>query len=57
MNRLAVSTILLLITQTSCAVVGGYSNRGGWFLWPGGLGLILMIVLVLFLARRGRNKR
>jgi hypothetical protein len=35
-------------------IAGGYSSRGGWFIWPGGLGLVLIVLLVLFMLRRGR---
>ena len=52
MKRLSILGMLLLLTQTSC-IVGGYSNRGGWFLWPGGLlGVLILVAVVLFLARR-----
>lgn len=34
-----------------CVVVGG-SSRGGFFIWPGGLGLLLMIALFVFMLRR-----
>lgn len=36
---------------TGCVAVG-YSSGGGWFVWPGGIGLLVMILLVLFVARR-----
>ena len=36
---------------SGCVVVGA-SSRGGFFIWPGGLGLLLMIVLVVLLLRR-----
>ncbi len=36
---------------TGC-LVAGYSSGGGGFIWPGGLGLVVMILLVLFLLRR-----
>lgn len=36
---------------TGCVVVGG-TSRGGFFLWPGGLGLVLVVLLILFLVRR-----
>lgn len=53
MKRLTVIALLLLaLTQPACIVVGGYSNRGGWFVWPGGLGLLLLVVVVLLLVRR-----
>ena len=44
-------TGLLALSQTACIAVG-YSCRGGWFLWPGGLGLLVILALVYFLARR-----
>jgi hypothetical protein len=37
---------------SGCLVVG-YSSRGGAFIWPGGFGLIVIIVL-LWLFLRGR---
>lgn len=38
--------------QTSC-VVAGYRSDDGWFFWPGGLGLLVLVALaVLFLRRR-----
>jgi FtsH-binding integral membrane protein len=53
-----ISTAALLLTGlalctslTGCVVVGA-SSSGGWFIFPGGIGLILMILLVLFLLRR-----
>lgn len=34
-----------------CVVIGG-SSRGGFFLWPGGLGLLFLIFLFVLLTRR-----
>lgn len=48
----AILTVLLAATQTACIAVG-YSGRGGWFIWPGGLGLLLLIGLIFVLMRRG----
>lgn len=56
MKRTALSLILplLLVTQCACIVVGGgYTSSGGWFIWPGGLGLVLLL-LFLFFFLRGR---
>lgn len=39
---------LLAALQSACVVVG-YSSRGGWSVWPGGLGLLLMVALAFFL--------
>ena len=45
----------ILISTPGCIVVGGYSSTDGWFVWPGGLVLsILLIVLFVFVARRRR---
>ena len=53
MGRLGVilSGFLAAISLTGCIVVG-YSSRGGFFLWPGGLGLVLLVLLLVFLLRR-----
>ncbi len=40
--------LLAVFSQSACVVVG-YTSRGGWSVWPGGLGLILMLGLVLFM--------
>ena len=42
---------LLCMGLEGCVVVGG-SSRGGFFIWPGGLGLLLMIALFVFMLRR-----
>lgn len=44
---------LLLFFSSGCVVAGGYSSGRGWFIWPGTLG-ILLIVAVLFLVLRRR---
>lgn len=49
---MAAMAALCLLTQTGCLVIAGYSSRGGWFLWPGGLGGLLLILLVLFVLLR-----
>jgi hypothetical protein len=38
-------------SMTGCLAVG-YSSGGGWFVWPGGLGLVVVVLLVIFLLRR-----
>lgn len=53
MKRVLAMLLLLSTQLASSACVGvGYSNRGGWFVWPGGLGLLLVIVVILLLLRR-----
>ena len=49
----AVFFLLLSFSFSACVSVG-YSSRGGWFVWPGGCGLIVIILLILFLSRRRR---
>jgi uncharacterized membrane protein len=55
---MAIKRLLLLsfalLFQTSCIVVG-YTNRGGWFVWPGGLFGVLIIVAILFILSRRRR--
>lgn len=33
-----------------CVMVG-YSSRGGFFVWPGGIGLLLLLLLLWLLLR------
>jgi len=33
---------------------GRHSTRGGWFIWPAGLMLFVLLALVFLLARRRR---
>jgi hypothetical protein len=47
--------VVLTLTQSGCIVVGGgYSSRSGWFIWPGGLGVVLILLLLFFVLRHGR---
>ena len=36
----------------SGCLVAGYSSRGGGFIWPGSISLLVVALLVLFLMRR-----
>ena len=36
---------------SGCLAVG-YSSGGGWFIWPGGIELLFIVLLVVFLIRR-----
>lgn len=52
MRRISLSVLALGLTQTAC-VVGGYSSDSGFFLWPGGLVVtVVLVLLFLFLRRR-----
>jgi hypothetical protein len=55
MKRFAVAMFGLLAacSMTGCIVVG-HSTRGGWFVWPGGLGLVVVVLIALFLLRGRR---
>jgi hypothetical protein len=52
MKQVGIITMLLLLSS-GCVVAGGYSSGRGWFIWPGTIG-ILLIVAVLFLLLRRR---
>jgi len=41
----------MMLGLSGCIAVG-YSSSGGWFVWPGGLALLLVILFVVFLLRR-----
>jgi hypothetical protein len=47
--------LILLVTETlsGCIIAGGYSPGRGLFIWPGSF-VIILIVVVFFLLRRGR---
>jgi hypothetical protein len=54
MFRLALilTTGLLLTGALTGCLVAGVSSSGGWFIWPGSLGLIVIIVIAALLMRR-----
>ena len=56
LSTLVVAALSFIVTLplTGCLMVGGYSSRGGWFIWPGSFGF-LIILLLLFLFLRGRR--
>lgn len=44
---------LISCSALSGCLVAGFSSSGGGFIWPGGLGLVFMLLVVLwFLLRR-----
>jgi hypothetical protein len=47
---IAITSLLLL--SSGCVVAGGYSSGRGWFIWPGGIGILLVIAVLFFLLRR-----
>jgi hypothetical protein len=55
----AVSRVALLLTLVSAGtlpltgcVVAGVSSRGGFFIWPGSIGLLVIILIAVFVLRR-----
>ncbi len=52
-EKLTTGLILLpaMLPLTGCVAVG-YSSRGGLFVWPGGVGMVLLILVVFLLLRR-----
>ncbi len=49
---LALLGAMVCVPLTGCIAVG-YTSGGGWFVWPGGLGLLLLLIaIVLFVLRR-----
>jgi hypothetical protein len=51
MKQLGIITLLLLLSS-GCVVAGGYSSGRGWFIWPGTLGLLLVVAVLFLLLRR-----
>lgn len=51
MKQIVVITLLLLSTS-GCIVAGGYSSGRGWFIWPGTLGILLLLAVLFLLFRR-----
>ncbi len=59
-NRSLLRAALILVggfamplTLTGC-LVAGYSSRGGGFIWPGGFGLVILVLLLIFFLRGRR---
>ena len=51
---LLLASVLAATTGLTGCLVAGYSSNGGAFIWPGGLGLVVGILVVLFLLGRRR---
>jgi hypothetical protein len=51
MKQLGIITLLLLLSS-GCVVAGGYSSGRGWFIWPGTIGLLLVVAVLFLLFRR-----
>ena len=44
--------MLLSVFSSGCVVAGGYSSGRGWFIWPGTLGILLVVAVLFLLFRR-----
>ena len=51
MKQFGLITLLLLLSS-GCVVVGGYSSGRGWFIWPGTIGILLVVAVLFLLLRR-----
>ncbi len=53
MRRFAIPAFALwcLASLTGCLVMGASSN-GGFFIWPGSLGLLVLLAILFFVFRR-----
>ncbi len=51
MKQVGIITLLLLFSS-GCVVVGGYSSGRGWFIWPGTIGILLVVAVLFLLFRR-----
>lgn len=51
MKQVGIITLLLLFSS-GCVVAGGYSSGRGWFIWPGSIGILLVIAVLFLLLRR-----
>jgi hypothetical protein len=49
----AVMALVPCCLMSGC-LIAGYSSAGGGFIWPGGLGLIVVLGLLLWLLLRQR---
>ena len=47
-----VAITLLLLSSSGCIVAGGYSSGRGWFIWPGTIGILLILAILFLLFRR-----
>jgi membrane associated rhomboid family serine protease len=45
---------LACIALNGCIIIGGSSRHGGFFLWPRGFGLLILVIVVIALMRPRR---
>lgn len=54
-KRLSLLGLAVVLAQTGCVVVGGYSPERGWYIWPGSFLFIAAAVVIFLLLRRRRR--
>ena len=47
-----IAVTLLLLFSSGCIVAGGYSSGRGWFIWPGTIGILIILAVLFLLFRR-----
>ena len=47
---------ILVLSQPACVVVGGYGSDRGFYLWPGSLLSIVVVIALVLLFRRRRGR-
>jgi drug/metabolite transporter (DMT)-like permease len=55
MRLISMLALIFAVSTPACIVAGGYSNDGGWFLWPGSLVTLLVVGVLAFLLLRRRR--
>jgi hypothetical protein len=56
MRRILFLALALSLSQPACVVAGGYSSDSGFYIWPGSILTIVVIIAVLFLLWRRRGR-
>jgi hypothetical protein len=54
LKRITFFALVLILAPPGCIVVGGYSSGRGWFIWPGTIGIFVVVVVLLLLLRSRR---
>ena len=50
--RVVLVMAALPVSANLCGcLVAGYSSGRGWFVWPGGVGVVIMLLALLFVLR------
>lgn len=55
MRLISLFALVIAVFTPACIVAGGYSNDGGWFIWPGSIVTLLIVGVVAFLILRRRR--